>query len=293
MPRDVLFGMFPAPNADAYHETVRLTVLADELGLDLIGIQDHPYQRRFLDTFTLMASLLAQTRRVRIFPDVANLPLRGAAMIAKAAASLDVMSGGRFELGLGAGGFNDAAAAMGAPRREPSQAVDAFAEAVAVIRALWSGERGLQVPGEHYHLAGVHSGPVPPHPIEIWSGATGPRMLALTGALADGWIPSLGYLPPERLDERHERIDTAAVEAGRRPDDIRRLYNISGRLTDGPSEGYLRGPVGQWVDELSALAVEHRISAFIWWPDGEDVESQLRMLAEQVAPAVRRNVDGR
>jgi alkanesulfonate monooxygenase SsuD/methylene tetrahydromethanopterin reductase-like flavin-dependent oxidoreductase (luciferase family) len=125
---------------------------AERGGLDLIGIQDHPYQRRFLDTFALIADLLARTERLRIFPDVANLPLRPPAMLAKAGASLDVMSGGRFELGLGAGAFWDAIAAMGGPARSPGESVDALAEA-----------------------------------IEIWLGAYEPRMLRLTGRVADGW----------------------------------------------------------------------------------------------------------
>jgi alkanesulfonate monooxygenase SsuD/methylene tetrahydromethanopterin reductase-like flavin-dependent oxidoreductase (luciferase family) len=86
---------------------------ADELGLDLIGIQDHPYQWRFLDTWSLIGDLLARTERIRFFPDVANLPLRGPAMMAKQAASLDVLAGGRFELGLGAGAFWEAIGAAG------------------------------------------------------------------------------------------------------------------------------------------------------------------------------------
>lgn len=285
MHRPLQFGIFPSPDAAAYEETVRVATLADELGLDLVGVQDHPYQRRYLDTFSLMADLLARTERVRIFPDVANLPMRGAAMIAKAAASLDIMSGGRFELGLGAGGFWDAIAALGGPRREPAAAVDAFVEAIAVIRALWSDERGLRIDGAHYRLDGTHGGPVPAHDIGIWSGANGPRMLALTGELADGWIPSLPYVPPEALAERHAIIDDAAVDAGRDPSDILRLYNVSGTITDGASDGFLQGPVDQWVDQLAVLAVEHRVEAFVLWPDG-DAERQVRRFAEQVAPGV-------
>ena len=74
--RPVQFGVFPTPEADALDETLTLAQVADDAGLDLIGIQDHPYQRRFLDTWMLMASVLAKTQRVRVFPDVANLPLR-------------------------------------------------------------------------------------------------------------------------------------------------------------------------------------------------------------------------
>ena len=94
----------------------------ERLGLDYIGVQDHPYQRRYVDTWTLLAMIAATTARVRVFPDVANLPLRPPAVLAKAAASLDRLSGGRFELGLGAGGFWDAIAAYGGPRRSLAEA---------------------------------------------------------------------------------------------------------------------------------------------------------------------------
>jgi alkanesulfonate monooxygenase SsuD/methylene tetrahydromethanopterin reductase-like flavin-dependent oxidoreductase (luciferase family) len=285
-PRAPLFGLFPSPAADDHPATVRLVRLADELGLDLVGIQDHPYQRRFLDAFALMADLLARTERIRVFPDVANLPLRGAAMIAKAAASMDVMSGGRFELGLGAGGFWDAIAAMGGPRREPGEAVDALVEAITVIRRMWSGDRGLRVDGEHYRLDGVHSGPVPVHDVGIWLGVAGPRTLGVAGRLADGWIPSSPYVPPEQLLERHAIIDEAAHDAGREPSDVLRLYNINGRITDGPTEEWLVGDQDHWVEQLRELHDHRRIDAFIFWPDGGDHETQLRAYAE-VAAALR------
>ncbi|MDQ3823749.1 MAG: LLM class flavin-dependent oxidoreductase, partial [Actinomycetota bacterium] len=141
---------------------------ADELGLDLIGVQDHPYQWRFLETWSLLADLLARTERVRFFPDVANLPLRGPAMIAKHAASLDALSNGRFELGLGAGAFWDAIAAMGGPRRSGREALEALEEAIRIIRAFWSGERTISFQGEHSAVRGLHPGPAPAHEIGIW-----------------------------------------------------------------------------------------------------------------------------
>src|SRR5918999_3648341 len=143
------FGFFLVPSAADYPALVEQARLADRSGLELIGIQDHPYQRRFLDTFSLIAGLAAATDRVRFFPDVANLPLRPPAVMAKAAASIDVMSGGRFELGLGAGAFWDAVAAMGGPRRSPRESVDALVEAIEVIRLTWSGERSVRFDGTH------------------------------------------------------------------------------------------------------------------------------------------------
>jgi alkanesulfonate monooxygenase SsuD/methylene tetrahydromethanopterin reductase-like flavin-dependent oxidoreductase (luciferase family) len=143
--RPLEFGLSIVP-ASADVELARsLARSADALGLDLIGIQDHPYQWRFLDSWSLLADLLARTERIRRFPDVTNLPLRGPAMIAKQAASLDVLSGGRFELGLGAGGFWDAIGAMGGPVRSGREPLEALEEAIRIIRAFWSGERTVTV----------------------------------------------------------------------------------------------------------------------------------------------------
>src|ERR687892_1861590 len=131
----VSFGISVTPAAAAYREIVAQVQAAERGGLELVGIQDHPYQRRFLDTFALIGDLLARTERLRFFPDVASLPMRGATMLAKAAASLDVMSGGRFELGIGAGAFWDAVAGMGGPRRTAPESFDALEEAIPIIRA--------------------------------------------------------------------------------------------------------------------------------------------------------------
>src|SRR3982074_1568926 len=146
------FGISLVPateNLDRLRELVRA---ADDAALDLVGIQDHPYQRRFLDTWSLIPALLAETERISFFTDVANLPLRPPAVMAKAAASLDVLSGGRFELGLGAGGFPDAIASMGGPRRTPGESVEALDEAIDVIRLMWSSERSVSFEGRYYRL---------------------------------------------------------------------------------------------------------------------------------------------
>src|ERR671922_1245399 len=138
----IKFGYFLIPNADA--PLLSLAQEAEQLGLDYIAIQDHPYQRRFVDTFTLLSMIAAKTSRIGLFPDVANLPLRPPAVMAKAAASIDLLSGGRLELGLGAGGFWDAIEAYGGPRRTPGQSLAALAEAIEVIRKIWSGDRNLR-----------------------------------------------------------------------------------------------------------------------------------------------------
>lgn len=278
------FGYFLIPNAESPLLSIGQDV--EKLGLDYIGVQDHPYQRRFVDTWTLLSMIAATTSRVGLFPDVANLPLRSPAMMAKAAASIDVLSGGRFELGLGAGAFWDAIEAYGGPRRTPGAALAALREGIEVIRRVWSGDRNLRFDGKYYRLRGAHSGPVPAHPIGIWLGVTGPQALTLAGEMADGWVPSFrGNL--NKLAEMSQRLDEAAAAAGRDPGNIRRILNVNGNITDGESTGMLQGPVDQWTDELTDLAITYGFDTFIFWGEAE---GQLQRFAEKVVPAVRAQV---
>lgn len=284
---DLLFGAFVTPLAADARRVVEIARVADRAGLDLVTFQDHPYQPAFLDTSTLLAYVAAATERVRLSANVANLLLRPPAVLARAAATLDILSGGRFELGLGAGGFREAAAAMGARLLTPGQAVDALREAIGVIRAIWDvgTPGGIRIQGEHYTLAGAKRGPRPAHDVAIWIGAYGPRMLALTGELGDGWLPTFEYL--ERaggLAAGNARIDDAARAAGRDPAAVRRLLNLMGARFDSASSGLLDGPPEAWVDQIAALALDHGVSAFIV---GGDDPVALERYAAEVAPAVR------
>lgn len=285
---DLLFGCFIPPVAEQSETILTLARIADAAGLDLVTVQDHPYQPAFLDTWTLLSVLAARTSRVRLVPNVANLPLRPPALMARAAASLDILSDGRFELGLGAGAFWDAVAAMGGPRRTPGQAVTALEEAIGIIRALWTPGRTPRIDGEHYRLAGARPGPFPVHDIGIWLGAYGPRMLALTGRTAEGWIPSQGYVGPDRLPEMNARIDEAAAGAGREPGEVRRLYNVNGSF--GSGTGFLEGTVDDWVEQLTAMALRDGISGFVLSVDAGSARAMQRF-AEEVAPAVRLAVE--
>jgi alkanesulfonate monooxygenase SsuD/methylene tetrahydromethanopterin reductase-like flavin-dependent oxidoreductase (luciferase family) len=280
----VLFGANVDPLWQPADLPVRHALEAERLGLDLVTIQDHPYQAAFYDTWTLLTYLAGRTERITFVPTVATLPLRPPAMLAKSAASLDLLTGGRVQLGLGAGAFWDAIVAMGGPRRTPAEAVAALEEAIAVIRAMWSGERSIKVEGGHYRDAGLHPGPAPSPGLGIWLGAYGPRMLALTGAAADGWLPSHAFLGVDELPAAIARIDDAAHAAGRDPAHLRRVYNISGLIGPETSEPF-RGSVEQWTDQLIAV---HALgmSGFVFWP-ADDHERQLGRFAQEVVPAVR------
>jgi alkanesulfonate monooxygenase SsuD/methylene tetrahydromethanopterin reductase-like flavin-dependent oxidoreductase (luciferase family) len=275
----VKLGIFAVPDATDPDATLAPILAADRVGLDLVGVQDHPYQWRFFDTWTLLAYMAGRTERVRLVPDVVNLPLRLPAVLAKSAASLDVLSGGRVELGIGAGSFWDAVEAMGGPRRTPGESVDALEEAIAILRAFWSGERSVRIEGRHYRVAGAHPGPPPAHPIGIWVGAYGPRMLRLTGRLADGWLPSLGrrYLDPADAPARQAAIDEAARQAGRDPAEIERAVNVM--ALDG-------GPDG-WADQLAAIVTDLRFSTLLVGLPEEDPVGFVHRLGEDVAPRLR------
>src|SRR5690242_14041182 len=234
------FGIFPVPRADSVPAILQMARVADEAGFELVGIQDHPYQRRFLDTWTLMAFVLSKTDRITVFSDVANLPLRPPRMMAKAAATLDLLSGGRFELGLGAGAFWEGIEAMGGRRLSPKQSVDALEQSIVELREFWKGE-------------GKFDGPQPAHDIGIWLGAYRPRMLRITGALADGWIPSQSYLPPEQVPDAMQRVDDAAQAEGRDPRAIRRVYNL---ISDEPLS----------AEQIAGFATELGFDSFIFAP---------------------------
>lgn len=285
-----MFGLNIDPSVARRELAFELAGIADQSGLDVVAIQDHPYHRQHLDTWTLLTYLAASTSRVHLMPNVTNLPLRTPAMVAKSAATLAILSDGRLELGVGAGGMWDAIHAYGGPRRAPSESVDAFEEAVAVIRQLWDPDGSGRLDGEHYHLDGARPGPLPDAPIPLWFGSYGPRMLALTGRHADGWSPSMPYAPPEAIPDMQRRIDAAAEEAGRDPGDIRRNYNLMGRIDPGAGqedEERIVGGTKHWIETLVRFAEELRLDTFVFWPLGGDEADQARSFAHDVVPRVR------
>ncbi len=286
-----LFGISVTPYAESYPRIVEQVLAAERLGLDIVGIQDHPYQRRFLDTFALIGDLLARTTRLRFFPDVASLPMRPPPMLAKAAASLDVMSGGRFELGIGSGAFWDAVAGMGGTRRERGERLPALEEALHIIRgALDVGaQRGVVRGSGPYHpVPGYPPGPPPAHRVEIWVGAMSGGAMDLIGRLADGWVPGSGATRVAEFPALIARMEDAAAALGRNPRLIRRVLNLSGTITGGgsSSSGVLDGPPSQWIDTLAGWSRDLGIDGFVFWP-GDDDTAQIERFATEVVPAVR------
>jgi alkanesulfonate monooxygenase SsuD/methylene tetrahydromethanopterin reductase-like flavin-dependent oxidoreductase (luciferase family) len=284
---ELLFGTFITPVAQPAMQTVELALVADRAGLDLVTFQDHPYQPAFHDTWTLLSFVASRTQQIHLSPNVLNLPLRQPAVIARSAASLDRLSGGRFELGLGAGAFWDGIAAMGGRRLTPGESIVALEEAIQILREIWAADQpgGVRVNGTYYQVKGAKRGPAPAHDIGIWVGAYKPRILNLTGRVADGWLPSLGYVPggPAGLKEMNQHIDEGAASAGREPAAVRRLLNISGQF-GRTSRSFLNGPPQQWAEDLAGLTLEYGITGFILAADDAPT---IELFASEVAPATR------
>lgn len=289
---DVVFGFGTETAVADGPELLRMTQLADREGLDIFSLSDHPYLGDHIDAYAAIGFVLGRTRRLAGFANVTNLPTRPAAVLARTVTSLSALSGGRLVLGMGAGGRLNRIADLGAPRLSPADAVAAFEEAIVLIRLLSGGGPPVTYRGRHYEVRDIEPAPVPAPP--VWTGSVGPRSLAATGRVADGWIPGhAADWRSERYRTSRPIIDEAAAAVGREPSAVRTVFNLPGRITDRPlaatrdDDGrWLGGSVDQWVDELTSAVLDHGASGFLLFaPDGDTVS--LGRWAAEVAPAVR------
>ncbi|MBU2664756.1 LLM class flavin-dependent oxidoreductase [Actinoplanes bogorensis] len=292
---DVVFGFGAHSAIDDAPELLRMTGQADRDGLDLFSLSDHPYFGARLDAYAGIGFVLGRTRRLAALANVTNLPLRPAPMLARTVTSLSALSGGRVVLGMGAGGLWDRIAAMGVPPLTPGAAVDAFEEAIVLVRELSGGGPPVTHDGRHYRVEQIEPAPVAAPP--VWTGSNGPRSLAATGRVADGWIPGhAADWVSERYRQSRPIIDAAAVAAGRDPRDVRTVYNLPGRITERPlastrdgDNRWIGGSPGQWVEELTGAVREHGASGFVLFSPGGGTPDLMSLgrWANEIAPAVR------
>ncbi|GIF48162.1 alkanesulfonate monooxygenase SsuD/methylene tetrahydromethanopterin reductase-like flavin-dependent oxidoreductase (luciferase family) [Asanoa ferruginea] len=291
----ILFGFGAHSGIDDGPELLRMAQQADRDGLDLFSLSDHPYLGGRLDAYASIGFILGRTRHIAGFANVTNLPTRPAPMLARTVTTLSALSGGRIVLGMGAGGLWDRIADLGVPRLSPGAAVDAFEEAIVLIKRLSGGGPPVTFRGRYHQLEAIEPAPVAGP--AVWTGSVGPKSLAATGRVADGWIPghAADWLS-ERYRTSRPLIDEAAMAEGRLPREIRSIFNLPGRITDRPlaatrdgDNRWVGGSVAQWVEELTGAVLEHAASGFMLFsPKGgtPDVKS-LRRWATEIAPAVR------
>ncbi|RSM79477.1 LLM class flavin-dependent oxidoreductase [Kibdelosporangium aridum] len=291
----IVFGFGASSALDSQAELLRLTKQADRDGLDLFSVSDHPYFGDRVDAYAAIGFVLGQTQRLAGLVNVTNSPLRHAPILARTVTSLSALSGGRVVLGMGAGGLWDRISAMGVPRLAPGDAVDAFEEAIVLIKKLAGGGPPITHEGRHFRVEHIAPAPVPAPP--VWTGSNGRKSLTATGRVADGWIPGHGadWLS-KRYRESRPIIDEAAAAAGRDPGSIRTIYNFPGTITDRPLAAtrdengrWIGGSVDQWVEELTGAVGEHGASGFILFSaDGGTQDSvSLGRWACEIVPAIR------
>lgn len=261
---------------DDFDAMVRFVATADELGYDKMRFVDHivgvdvshqpgmaytPYtsQSRFNEVFTLMAWLSAKTSRIKLVTGVLGLPQRQTALVAKQAAQVDHLSGGRMLLGAGLGYNETEFAALETPFKTRARR---FEEQVKVLRMLWTQEV-VKFKGDFHDLDYVNINPLPiQKPIPIWIGAGRTEnpvppdvVLNRIGRIGDGWCP-LFRIPEgsETLDaaaqEAIAKVNAAAREAGRDP---RTIDLELGLYPDGKG----RNQVQDEIAALNALGSNH------------------------------------
>jgi alkanesulfonate monooxygenase SsuD/methylene tetrahydromethanopterin reductase-like flavin-dependent oxidoreductase (luciferase family) len=284
----LLFGLGISPSAAPGADPVGAARAAEELGFDFVGTNDHPHgSSPTFETWTLLTWIAAATSRVRVATRVLATPLRPPPVVAKMAESLDRLSGGRLILGLGGGSMDEELAAFGLGVRSPRDKVDGMEEAVRILRGLWSQER-FSFSGRRYRTEGARIEPKPDHHIPIWLGTYGNRALAVTGRLADGWIPSLGFASPEQVPAMRERVLAAARDAGRDPAELTCAYNLAVRVDERarPRPDAVIGPPDAVAERLLGF-LELGFTALNFIPTGPDAAEQAQRLAREVLPAVR------
>ena len=284
----LLFGLnvptSAAPGADPLWTARR----AEELGFDFVSASDHPEGTHpTYETWTMLAWLAAGTSRIRVASRVLGVPYRPPAMVAKMAETLHRLSDGRLVLGLGGGASDDEFRAFGLRVPSPREKVDGLEEALTIIRGLWA-QPDFTFAGRSYRTEHADIEPKPASPIPIWLGTFGPRALDLTGRLADGWIPSLGFAPPERVTGMRDRVLAAAAEAGRDPAEITCVYNMEIHVGESRELGphVVSGSPGTVIDRLLDF-VGFGFAGMNFMPVGGDEAEQAERLAREVIPAVR------
>jgi len=248
-------------------EVLDMARAVEATGFDSVWVGDHllfrdpglPVRGPW-EAWSMLAALAAATERVQLGPLVACTAFHNPAVLAKQAAAVDEVSGGRLILGLGAGWNEPEFRAFGLPF---DHRVDRFEEAFAIIRGLLR-EGAVDFEGRYHQAKECVLLPPSARPggPPMMLGTTGPRMLRLTAAHADGWnawFTSFGN-GPEGLEPLLARVDEACTEAGREPSTLERSVALLVQVQDG--DVARRGGPEETAPPIPAEALDERLAAF-------------------------------
>ena len=329
--QDLHFGLILALTirglaVTSYEEMRRIAALAETLGFDSVWLCDHfltlppdsyvedagiagaagpgprggePRSVPLLECWTTLAALARDTRRVRLGTSVLCHSYRLPSVLAKMGATLDVISGGRLDLGLGAGWFEQEYRAYGIPFPRIGERIDQLGEGLEIIRRMWTEPHPV-FRGRHYAIDGAVCDPPPlqrPHP-PIWIGGEGDRIHRLAAQAADG--VNVRWWGPERIDGRGAYLDAACRDFGRDPQALERSVTAllivdrdAGRAADTrarfagiPAEGHVVGTPEQCAARIRQY-VEAGVRHFLFTIPDVAASGGLELAGREVLPAVR------
>jgi probable F420-dependent oxidoreductase len=223
---------------ETFDELIEIAQLSEKLGLDSVWMSDHIMytapNKGSLEVFASLSAVAARTRKIIVGTKVVCVPFRHPALIVKAGASLDIISGGRFILGVGAGWLEKEFEAFGFPFKKK---VALTRESVEIIKMLWNNTI-VDYHGEFYKIKGASCLPKPvqkPHP-PIWIGSSGPRMLKMTAELGDGWV-----IPNPTVEEYRQKLSLIkkhAAKIGRDEREIEAGYYAYASLSSSSEKAW-------------------------------------------------------
>jgi probable F420-dependent oxidoreductase len=260
---------------------------------------EEPRSMPLLECWTALSALARDTRRLRLGTSVLCHSYRAPSVLAKMGATLDVISGGRLDLGLGAGWFEQEYRAYGIPFPRIGERIDQLAEGVEIIRRMWT-EPAPVFRGRHYAIDGAVCDPPPvqrPHP-PIWIGGEGDRVHRLAARAADG--VNVRWWGPSQIAARGPYLDAACREAGRDPRALRRSVTAllvadrdaaraaaaRERFAGIPAEGHVAGTPEQCIARIrqyAAAGVRH----FLFTIPDVAASPALELAGREVLPAAR------
>lgn len=318
---------YPDGRAADLAATVEWARRAEALGYDSVWVSDHffleitryggpPGRHGSLEPLATLSAIASATERVRLGTLVLSEAFRPPAMLAKSAATLDVASGGRLELGLGAGWYEDEYRAYGYPFGSAGERMQRLEEAVHIVGGLLRGEEPLTFDGEFYSVRDAINLPraaQDPRPPVLIGSKGGPRAARITAEAADGWN-TVWKWTPEDYAEKAQTLNRACEKAGRDPASVKRslgLYTLVGDDTaklwesvrdwapgqmfdQTPVEqfapGALVGTVEQCAERMAsfaALGVDELIVAPAPLPFAIALPEQVETIAETLIPLLR------
>ena len=312
------FGVFLSPERLGYGDILRDALLVEELGYHsawtsdhVIGMYENPGDNRF-ECWTTMSALAANTTRVRLGQLVLCNPFRHPPLLAKMAATLDSISGGRLELGLGTGWHEPEFNAYGYPFESPAARVRRFEEAARIIKMMWT-EEAPSYKGRYYEIDGAHCSPRPvqePHPPLMLAGGGEQLTLRTVARYADVCNFAAWRGTPEAYGQKLGVLKRHCEAIGRDSDEIRKSWACFAMIFEDTGEGEMserryteafqrrygsvdssrRPPIlgtpSECIEQIQGY-VDVGITLFIVRFMGESFEEEVRLFAEEVMPAFR------